>query len=493
MSVTLNFSKLLFFKQTLVFTWFISFVLFIFCPENLDETYMSYSLGNTLIASISFFFYQKIYFKKFIFISITFLFSLSLIITHFQIGIAHVLGFQIEDNFFKNFIWSDINKGNLSIAISSLGLISFYLGHAFTSKFKTNYYSLINKKNSYKNLTTTLIVLSIIFYVLFFFTSGSYRFGNYGAGDQLIISNYFVNFFNVSLKSALIVKMYLINLNIKKIKNLKNYISYVGFPLTAIVFWHILFSLYVGDRGPIIFYGVLYFGLYLIRLAKNLNVLFLVSILIIPPLFSILGASRSRDSKASFTEKVSTSDYESRYSTNFSGEMPGLSTLELALSVRCVNHAISNVPKNYDYNYGVYQLKQVAASVPFLVGFLDRNVLQGSKNEQSSPDFISYLIQGNNVKYGDATTPVADLYLDFGAYGVFIGFFLFGIFVKRADSVIIFGQQTSLFFWFVIMFYWSGAIYLGRASFLYYIQSIVQMYIIVVLINSLLNFRKYIR
>ena len=37
--------------------------------------------------------------------------------------------------------------------------------------------------------------------------------------------------------------------------------------------------------------------------------------------------------------------------------MPGLSTLELALSVRCLNHSVANVPKNYDYKYGCISIK----------------------------------------------------------------------------------------------------------------------------------------
>ena len=486
-------NKFSIYKILLIVCWIISVLLFFNSPENIDETYMSYSLVNTLVASISFLFYQNKFFKKFVFISITFLFTISMLITHFQIGIAHVFGFQIDAEGFNNFIWGDTTKGNLAVSISSLGLLSFYLGHFLASSFKTNNFYINNKFSSYKKLINILTFFSILFYVLFFITSGSYKSGNYGVGDQLSISNYFGNFFNLFLKSALIIKMYLINTNFKNIKSIKNYISFIGTPLTAIVLWHMLFSIYVGDRGPILNYGILYFGFYLIRVPKKLSLIFLITILLAPPLLSILGASRSRDSQASFTERVSSSDYESRYSTNFSGDMPGLSTLELALSVRCPNHAISNVPKNYDYNYGVYQLKQIAASVPFLVGFLESNVLEGSKELQSSSDFISYLIQGRNVKYGDATTPVADLYLDFGAFGVFIGFFLFGIFVKKADSVIVFGQQSSLFFWFCIMFYWSGAIYLGRATFLFYIQSIVQIYIIVVLINSLLNTRKYVK
>ena len=80
--------------------------------------------------------------------------------------------------------------------------------------------------------------------------------GNYGVGDQLSISNYFGNFFNLFLKSALIIKMYLINTNFKNIKSIKNYISFIGTPLTAIVLWHMLFSIYVGDRGPILNYGI---------------------------------------------------------------------------------------------------------------------------------------------------------------------------------------------------------------------------------------------
>jgi hypothetical protein len=486
-------NKFFIYRILIITCWMISVLLYFNCPENIDVKYMSYSLVNTLVATISFLFYQNKFFKNFIFISITFLFTLSMLITHFQIGIAHVFGFQIYTEVFNNFIWGNIKKGNLSVAISSLGLLSFYLGHFLASSFKTKKLHINTKFSSYKKLVNFLTFWSIVFYFLFFFTSGSYMFGNYGSGDQLSISNYFSNFFNLFLKSALIIKLYYINTNFKNIKSLKKYISFFGTPLTAIVLWHILFSIYVGDRGPILNYGVLYFGLYLIRVQKKTSVIFLILILLVPPLFAKLGVSRSRDSKASFSDRFSQTDYKSRYSPNFSGDMPGLSTLELALSVRCVNHAVSNVPKDYDYNYGVYQLKQIAASVPFLLGFLERNFLDGSKELQSSSDFISYLIQGKNVQYGDATTPVADLYLDFGTFGVLIGFFLFGIFVKKADSVIIFGQQSSLFFWFTIMYYWAGAIYLGRATFLYYIQSIVQIYLIVVLLKLFLKTRSHVK
>ena len=190
-------------KFLLLICWIISIILFFNCPENIDKIYMSYSLVNTLVATISFLFYQKKIFKKIIFISITFLFTMSMIIVHFQIGVAHVFGFQIENDSFNNFIWGDIKKGNLSIAISSLGLLSFYLGHFLASSFKTNNSYINTKFSSYKKLISLLTFFSIVFYFLFFVTSGSYMSGNYGAGDQLSISNYFSNsFYNELLARA---------------------------------------------------------------------------------------------------------------------------------------------------------------------------------------------------------------------------------------------------------------------------------------------------
>ena len=169
--------------------------------------------------------------------------------------------------------------------------------------------------------------------------------------------------------------------------------------------------------------------------------------------------------------------------------IPALSTLELALSVRCLNHSIANVPNNYDFKYGEYQLKQLLATVPFLVGTLDKYLIKGKKNEASTADFITFLIQGDDPQYGDATTPVADLYLDFGTIGVILGFFIFGRFSKKSDLIVLSRANTSLFNWICIMFYWSGAIYLGRATFLYYIQSIIQIYVFIVILNSILKIK----
>ena len=479
------------YKIIIALCWLISIYLFFNSPENLNKTYMSFSLLNLLISTLFFFFYLNHIFKKLIFTSLTFLFVTSMIITHFQVGTSHVFGYEIINEWFYNFVWGNYKTGNLALSIASLGLTSFYLGHVFKTKIKIRKIKDINYARKYEPLIEIVTFFTIVFYILFFITSGSYKYGNYYAGDQLEVSNYFLGFFRMLIKTALILKMYLLYPMINKISNIREYISFIGVPLSIIVLWHVLFSIFVGDRGPVIVFGILYFGLYFTRfIKKRYNLIILLFFFIISISFSILGDSRTRIGNESFLSKITNSDYESRYSTYFSQEnMPGLSTLELALSIRSLNHSVANVPSNFDYKYGEYQLKQVLASVPFLVGFLDNYIIKGKKSEASSADFITFLIQGENPKYGDATTPVADLYLDFGPIGVLFGFFIFGRWVKRTAIIINFLEHTGLFNWIFIMIFWSGAIYLGRATFLYYFQTAIQIYFSILIMNSLLMLR----
>ena len=482
------------YKSLILLSWFVSLFLFLNSPLGINEDFILYTLLNIIISSIFFLLYQKHIHKKFVFFSISFLFLFSIFITHFQIGLIHILGFKIDNIAFENFIWGDTSKGNLSIAISSLAVVSFFVGHIFNEKkIKRNIIGKYHFKK-YENLINFLTFSSILFYILFFINSGSYKFGMYAVGDQEVISNYFLTLFRILIKAAIILKMYSLNLILNNKWSIREYVSYIGKPLTAIVLWHVLFSTYVGDRAPILTFGILYFGLFILNnTSKKFKVILISSFIIIPTFFSFLGSSRSRSVKSSVFSNINSTDYESRYSGNFSqaeSVIPGLSTLELGLSVRCLNHAISNVPSKYDYKYGSYQFKQILASIPFLVGII-APLNDNNKEEASSADFITFLIQGKNATYGDATTPVTDLYLDFGVLGVVIGFFIFGRWAKKADLILIFGHSTSLINWIAIMFFLSGSVYLGRATFLYYLQSIIQIYIIVTILKLFIK-NKYV-
>ena len=479
------------FKLIITICWVISLFLFFYSPNSLDVNFIKYIITNTAVGILFFGLFQKYFFGSVKIISISFLFILSYVIVHFQIPLAYVLGYNIQSGPFNSFIWGDESYATIAVACSSIALNSFILGFVFT---KTKKEKKIPKFN-YNKVITLFTFLGIIFYFLFFITSGSYKYGNYNAGDNLPISKYLFPLFDIFTYSAIVLKSYMLNDKIKHNTSLSKYIMYYGLPLSGIVFWHILFSLFVGDRGPVIISILLYFGLYLVRVLNNKNKLVLISgFVIVSILFSVLGSARSRTSNDSFLNKVESSDYKNRYSNNFNSgqDMPGLSTLELALSVRCVNHVISNVPKNYDYKYGLYQLRQIIAVVPFLSGIDKKYISKYDNKFDGSANFVTYLIQGENSTSGDGTSPVADLYLDFGVYGVCIGFLLFGIFIKKAEGVLIFGSSSSLFFFIATMIFLSGCIYIGRGTFLFYFQRIIQMYIVINLFKSILHKSKII-
>ena len=86
------------------------------------------------------------------------------------------------------------------------------------------------------------------------------------------------------------------------------------------------------------------------------------------------------------------------------------------------------------------------------------------------------MIQGDDPKYGDGRSSTADLYLDFGVFGVVVGLFLFGIFASRADFTLSHGGSVSLFFWLTALIYLTGAFYIGRSSILIFLQRVVQVY-----------------
>tara|TARA_R110001592_G_scaffold362857_1_gene678556 strand:- start:4788 stop:6287 length:1500 start_codon:yes stop_codon:yes gene_type:complete len=488
-------SRSIIYRKLILISWFISLYLYFIVPEGMDTTFMSYILMNTIICSIIFLSYHKLIFKKINLVSISYLFIIGFFISHFQIALTHVFGFEIDSVYFQNYIWGNTKSGNLALTISSLGLLSFYLGFSYGKIKKEIYRDYSRFIGRYKLITKVFTYLSYLFYILFFITSGSYKYGNYGAGDGLGISSYFAAIFNIFISSAIILKSFVLNKEIKNTKTIREYLVFFGKSLSLLVFWHILFSTYAGDRGPVIVFLILYFGLYAIRvLNKKYTLVLIICFFVFPIILSILGASRSRTSKDSFSSRIGSSNYESRYSSNFSKDnVPGLSTLELALSVRCVNHTIQNVPEKHDYRYGAYQLQQISSAVPFLSGFLKNEIINYEDYEDSSADFVTFLIQGNKNTYGDGTTPVVDLYLDFGTFGVFLGFLIFGIFVKRADFTLFYGRSTTLFHWISIMFFLSGAMYLGRGTFLYYLQRIVQMYLVIMVFNSFIGKRNVLK
>ena len=480
---------------------FLLFLLFCFCltlsnkiPENKDLGFFCYLMIIVGIGFVIFISIKKRYDGIIHWISIYFLFILSYIIVHFQLVILELFGFS-SDGLFKTFIWNNFASANKATLLSTLGILAFFMGNSIKITFKFNTDKTRNVKlSNRKHHSLFLIPGSYLFYFFFLITSGSYKSGNYAAGDQMAISNYFYFLFNTFLLAAIIDKLYFMSsLRLKGIR-LMNYISLIGYPLSFLILWHILFSVYVGDRGPIITYSLLYFSLFIYRVIR-INIFYLlIGATVLGSIMVVLGQTRTRQNiNKSFVNRISENSSQNTFAQRFGlKSSPLTSTLELALSSRCINHSVANVPENYSFKKGFFQMRQILSAVPFASGTILKYYAGNEKKYDGSSNFISYLIQGENPKYGDGTTPVADLYLDFGGIGVILGLFLFGLICQYFDKVLIYSSSPNLLLWVCALIYFSGAFYLGRSSLLIYVQKIVPVFVVIV-INHFIYYKSILR
>jgi oligosaccharide repeat unit polymerase len=102
--------------------------------------------------------------------------------------------------------------------------------------------------------------------------------------------------------------------------------------------------------------------------------------------------------------------------------------------------------RNGNYGYGKYQLSYILSCIPFANGLLGL--------PRPTSNYISHLIQGNYLSYGNGTSVIADFYLDGGWLGVVVLMFIFGYFVKQFEYVLFAGNYSSLLL-FCIAFYFS--------------------------------------
>jgi hypothetical protein len=150
--------------------------------------------------------------------------------------------------------------------------------------------------------------------------------------------------------------------------------------------------------------------------------------------------------------------------------------LELALSGRILNHAISSAAET-GFFLGWFQMKHIISSVPGLSGFFN-NLFQIPSYLDSSADYMSYVIQDGKVLYGDGTSLLADFYLDFGLIGVMLGMIVVGILGSFIDRVFYFRKSISLSSWIVVLMGISSSFYMPRGSLGFLIQLIFPIYLL---------------
>jgi hypothetical protein len=472
-------------KFSIFFCFLIGLIQYVFLtPDEPNDFYRISMLSLSIVGTFAFFIIRKIQFNGWNLFSISTIFILGYVVVYYQIQILDLIGITLSPGVY-NFIWSNDSVINQSIGLATIGLLSFYLGFVLfiknisLSNIRRNQNFILNKR------AALVIILAYLAYTLFFITSGSYSSGVYYADDRSSLSVYFFTLFDLSLSAAIIIKTSFMTQNIQREISFYKYLQALGVPVLLLVSWHILFSIYVGDRGEIISYMLLTFGLYFVRFKKIsiINVLLIIYFSSIA--MQILGDVRQvgSQSETGYTDRVVNSYLDKSSGRYYDEILPYSilsSTLELSISVNTLNHSLDHIPREHPFRYGLFELQYVLNVIPGLSGFVSKILYEQDKKYYSPSNFISYLIQGDHRSYSNGTSMLADIYIDFGSVGIIFGLFVLGVFMSKGEYMLMAGSYRPSIMWVTTMVFFSNALYLSRSSIAMEFSSIVLIYVLIV-------------
>lgn len=421
-------------------------------------------------------------------IRITPLFLLGFIIVHFQIYLDVIDGIYYTFGHDYLFDTSIVCK---SCVLSSIAMISFFIGYTFpfvgVKKDKVSNYNRIKlKENVY------VFPIYILFFVFLFATDPRYFMGGYGpvafGGIELTGLSYYSNFYlGLFFLGYIAIRTY----NLKYVYNIKvrgimDFFKKFDKKIVIVAIIYFLLILMSGDRGPILQLGVSFLGAFVLLYHKKMSFI-KISVFLILGIFvmSFIAYARSLKEVDSFWDKISNANELMGETKRNASISPA--TIELASSVRTVHAAVSYTESN-GYSYGAFQGIQIIGIIPGL-GLLVSNIFDIELDQYKSVTLLTDAILGNNPTHSVGTSPVADIYLDFGVFGVAILFAFFGVFIRNVELNVFSKTSCSIFIWVIFFLILSKSVYIGRSTIIVLFREGILLYIIVYLFSILKSHR----
>jgi oligosaccharide repeat unit polymerase len=458
--------------------------LYAISPNTMDSIRMSVVLIIVVFSTFLFFTKkEKILELNGQFLKHSNLFVFGFLVVHFQLYTDFVLGNITKDD---TFIWVNQSIVLKSMILSAIGLLSFFLGFSFN---KFNYSHVIREfrvgKEKYISVKFLTYLSTIVLTVYFYTVNPLYLLGFYGSENMGVTATYMSLLFNLLIFAVIIQTSRNLRNQNKIPTNFKQYIKLMNYHLLILLVLYLISVILSGDRGPLMTYGLCfisgYFFVKKIKLSYKKGILFIFTGAI---MMFILGMARNLNKDLSFTDKIQLSLTENANDSRISF-LPV--TNELAGSVRTLHHAVNYVPLNHDFLYGRFQLQYLTVAFPFFSIFSPIIYEDTSWKYAGSSSFITWIRQGNFPTSGDGTSCIADFYLDFGMFGVLVGMFGFGYFMRFAEVKMFSANIPNLFLHVLIIVYLSDAIYISRSSVLFGFKSIVLIYSILIINKYIFN------
>lgn len=389
---------------------------------------------------------------------------LSLVIVNLQIPINIFLGLGNGSYYLESSKYA-ICSGEVLI-FGCIGIISYIYGYHYRvlTKCHNDY------RNTCKSPVSIWVLLSLFSFLLWVvnidlnsFLTGMDYLGS-GASDR--VSSPFA-IFETLLDCFITISLAVIttsNINRKNVKwSFFLYLKSIPMLLLLVIGLYMGLRTISGDRGPVIYTGLMLFYSYIISTRKKIKLFVLVSMVFVGAFsLTLLNIVRNfKNPNETFSEKISRGLDEMGDNTEKRTISPF--THELAKSVNCNYIAVYDIGNNITtYKYGGYNICELLVAVPGMNRvfntFFDIDLYKFNTSE-----YLTISCFGKQYLFGLGTTALADFYLDFGILGMILGMFLIGFIYKWVDYYIN-SPVSNIVLIICLLKFSSMSIYMPRSS-----------------------------
>lgn len=435
----------------------ISLVLWVMIPSGYNETIMYITLCMSILSVFTYIVTIKNdKYLKGQYLRTSYIFLIGFLIVFFQNNFDLVLNYiNKRDEVFAS------DSVICSCALFSLiGLSSFVIGSSIAvSKIIPNrnrkILSIPTRFVLYQKWLFIIFVAIYIYYNMSTILSGSFIYNEEAMAESAgSLSNYSIVMIQVLIFTILCCNV----LTLRSVGNKASLLTFIRmngliFLVPLIIYLSLVFM--TGDRGPILTTVLAYTITYVIATQKKINfVTLFLAVFIGGSVLSVIGTVRKSNNLLTVHDILSYKNQENEESI-----LPV--TKELAGSYMTFTYSVEKVPYNHDFFYGVMKLRDLGYSVPFLYRAIPF-VYSEKEYENGTTSYCTYLIQGLNRTYGNGSSLLADIYLDFGLIGIIIIMMLLGSFIVRIDYILFY--STSPYWLVTSVACFSYSIYLSRAT-----------------------------
>lgn len=395
-------------------------------------------------------------------------FVLGYCIVYYQLPYCYFAGFELP--YYANYVIFAPQNVGYCVLLAALGLSAFFCGEQISALKRKrlpmtqapaspgNEGTLMRYLERISSANSVILLLTVTFFLLYLRSMGLASYLGFAYGTQMLVGAFSTHFgFLYTIFLYLAILLDLSRVIQLRPDSLVSYLRAWDKRILAVIVLTIIPFVLSGDRGsylqPLALVTAPYF--ILVRPLRLLQAAVMVTILAF--VLVVVGDTRGLAS-VTLAEALD----ERIESVSNPAQWP---TMELANSFGTFNIATLYFPHKYEYQNGVKMLYSAAALIPLSSFFTDikKKNVESDYVLTSSLFFTNILTQGT-FSSGSGTSSLADIYMDFGPFGIFPILFIWGLIMAWIS------QKTfttySPIFVFLYAYYAYAGVYVNRTTFL---------------------------